>query len=311
MIGKAVVTGGAGFIGSALVDRIVDDGGKVLVVDDLSKGKLDNLASARSQKGIVFHQVDIQAPECRELISRFEPEVVFHLAAQASVTSSVEDPMRDAAINVLGTVNVLAAARDGGAERVVFTSSGGAIYGEPAVVPADEQTERKPDSPYGVSKLVAEDYFRYFKSAYGLDYCLCALANVYGPRQDSSGEGGVVAIFTEMMLRRETPTIFGDGSQTRDFVYVEDVVDALMRGAEVGGGAFLNIGTGQETSVMQLFTTLAELTDFGREPRYASARQGDIMRSAVDSSAAKAHMGWEAWTSLTEGLARTVLSFKR
>lgn len=311
MIGKAVVTGGAGFIGSALVDRIVDDGGKVLVVDDLSKGKLDNLASARSQKGIVFHQVDIQAPECRELISRFEPEVVFHLAAQASVTSSVEDPMRDAAINVLGTVNVLTAARDGGAEKVVFTSSGGAIYGEPAVVPADEQTERKPDSPYGVSKLVAEDYFRYFKSAYGLDYCLCALANVYGPRQDSSGEGGVVAIFTEMMLRRETPTIFGDGSQTRDFVYVEDVVDALMRGAEVGGGAFLNIGTGEETSVMQLFTTLAELTDFGREPRYASARQGDIMRSAVDSSAAKAHMGWEAWTSLTEGLARTVLSFKR
>ena len=310
MIGRAVVTGGAGFIGSALVDRLVDDGGHVLVVDDLSTGKLDNLREARGRHSVTFHQMDIQAPDLIEIVGRFEPQVVFHLAAQASVPNSVADPVFDAAVNVLGTVNVLVAARDSGAERVVFTSSGGAIYGEPDKIPANEKTARRPDSPYGVSKLVAEDYFRYFESAFGLDYCLCALANVYGPRQDSSGEGGVVAIFTEMMLKRQAPTIFGDGTQTRDFVYVEDVVDALVRGAEIGGGVFLNIGTGRETSVLELYKALAELAGFERDPRFGPPRPGDILRSAVDASAAKKHLGWEPWTSLTEGLARTLLSFR-
>ena len=306
MITKAIVTGGAGFLGSILVDRLVDDGVEVLVVDDLSRGRLDNLAEARQRGRLTFHQIDLRDPDLVDLASRFEPQTIFHLAAQIDVRKSVEDPVLDASVNVLGTVNVLAAARDSGAERVVFASSGGAVYGEDAKAPTPETTKRRPASPYGVSKLVVEEYFRYFAEAHGVDYVLLGPANVYGPRQDPHGEGGVVAIFARAMLDRRPITIFGDGSQTRDFVYAEDVADAFVRAADRGGARFINISTGRETSVSELVDILTPLTGYRRTPEYAAPVPGDVARSCLDPARAKRALGWEPWTSLERGLALTV-----
>jgi UDP-glucose 4-epimerase len=306
VITKAVVTGGAGFIGANLVDRLVDDDVETLVIDDLRTGKLERLANARRSGRMSMHQMDIRAPELHDVLARFEPEVVFHHAAQISVRTSVDDPVEDASINVVGTVNVLDAAMHAGTRRVVFASSGGATYGDVDVVPTPETAERRPESPYGVSKKVADDYLRYYRDAHGLDYVSLGYANVYGPRQDPDGEGGVVAIFTERMLRGERCTIFGDGSQRRDYVFVEDVTDACVRAARIGGGVYLNIGTGRETSVRELFDILKRLTGATRLPEFAAAGPGDVARSCLDPSAAKAHLGWEPWTPLEEGLRQTV-----
>jgi nucleoside-diphosphate-sugar epimerase len=302
MIGRALVTGGAGFVGSHLVDRLVDEGTEVLVVDDLSSGSLDNLAQARTTGRLDVHQMDVTAPELIEAAERFGPEVVFHLAAQASVIRSVDDPVFDATTNVVGTVNVLEATRNSGAARLVFTSTGGALYGAGAKLPATERAGRHPESPYGVAKKIVEDYFRYYREAYGLDYVILAPANIYGPRQDPHGEAGVVAIFSRTMLDRGQPLIFGDGRQTRDFVFVEDVVDALMRGADRGGARLFNIGTGIETTVLELFELLAEATRFRGEPGMMPARPGEMRRSVLDASAAHKHLGWEPFTSLRRGL---------
>jgi len=310
MIGRAVVTGGAGFIGSHLVTRLIDDGAEVLVIDDLSSGRLERLAESRAAGGVHFHQMDIRAEELSETFAQFQPEVVFHNAAQIDVRRSVEDPVHDASINVVGTVNVLQAAAESGAERVVFASSGGATYGDVEVFPTPETTTRRPESPYGVSKKVADDYLRYFKDVANLDFVSLGYSNVYGPRQDPHGEAGVVAIFTMKLLNGDTPTIFGDGGQLRDYVYVADVADACIRAAEVGGGVYLNIGTGRETSVLELYEMLKGAVGADLEPEFASAKAGDIPRSVLDASAAKKHLGWEAWTSLEDGLAETVAWFK-
>lgn len=310
MIGRAVVTGGAGFIGSHLVTRLVDDGAEVLVIDDLSSGRLERLAEARAAGGVHFHQMDIRAAEIGEVVSQFQPEVLFHHAAQIDVRHSVADPVHDASVNVVGTVNVLQAAADAGAERVIFASSGGATFGDVDVFPTPETVPRRPESPYGVSKKIADDYLRYFKSAANLDFVSLGYSNVYGPRQDPHGEAGVVAIFTMKLLSGETPTIFGDGGQLRDYVYVEDVADACIRAAEIGGGLYLNIGTGRETSVLELFEMLKKAVGVDVEPEFASAKPGDIARSLLDASAAKEHLGWEAWTSLEDGLAETVAWFR-
>ncbi len=281
-----------------------------MVIDDLSVGKLERLTDARAAGGVHFHQMDIRAAELAETVAQFRPEVVFHHAAQIDVRHSVADPVFDASVNVVGTVNVLQAACRAGAERFIFASSGGATYGDVAVFPTPETTERRPESPYGVSKKVADDYLRYFFDAYGLDFVSLGYANVYGPRQDPHGEAGVVAIFTMKLLRGEAPTIFGDGSQRRDYVYVEDVSDACVRAAEVGGGVYLNIGTGRETSVLELFALLRDIVGRDVEPKHAAAKDGDLDRSVLDTSAAKAHLGWEAWTSLEVGLAETVSWFR-
>ncbi len=307
MITKAVVTGGAGFIGANLVDRLVDDDVEVLVIDDLSSGRLERLAEARRTGRMSLHQIDIRAPELGEILGRFEPEVVFHQAAQISVRDSVDDPVNDASINLVGTVNVLKASAEAGATRVVFASSGGATFGDVDIFPTPETEPRTPESPYGVSKKLVDEYLRYFKDAYGLDYVSLGYANVYGPRQDPHGEAGVVAIFSQRMLRGERCTIFGDGSQLRDYVYVEDVTDACVRAANIGGGVYLNIGTGRETSVVELFELLKErVAGYTRTPEFADAKPGDIPRSCLDPSAAKAHLGWEAWTSLEDGFTATV-----
>ena len=252
---RAIVTGGAGFIGSTLVDRLLAEGHTVDVVDNLSTGSLANLAEARlSGTGrFHFHQVDIRSPDVVELMGRRQPDVVYHLAAQADVRVSVADPVLDTEINVLGSVRVLEAARAAGARKVVFASSGGTIYGDVEQLPIKESHPQRPLSPYGVAKKTVGDYLFAYRELHGLEYTALALANVYGPRQDLRGEAGVVAIFAGRLLSGEPCLIFGDGKQTRDFVYVDDVVDAFSRAGERGTGLLCNIGTGVETSVNDLY----------------------------------------------------------
>ena len=285
-----LVTGGAGFIGSTLVDRLLAEGHTVDVVDDLSTGSLANLADARASAGhqLTVHQMDVRSAEVVELMARRRPEVVFHLAAQADVRVSVADPVFDADVNVLGTLRVLEGARLAGAGRVVFAASGGTLYGEPdaSELPLKESLPHRPLSPYGVSKKAAIDYLVAYRELHALEFSALALANVYGPRQDPHGEAGVVAIFAERLLRGEQVTIFGDGEQTRDFVYVDDVVDAFVRAATKGGGLLCNIGTGRETSVNELYREMA--TQAGVEPdaEHQPLRQGEVLRNSLDPSRA-------------------------
>lgn len=303
---SAIVTGGAGFVGSHLVERLLDESWDVLVVDDLSTGSMSNLQPAKQLGRFKTHVMDIRAPEFVEVVERAEPEVIFHLAAHAKVRPSVTDPMHDASVNVLGTINVLHAAAEAGSRRVVFASSGGAIYGGSAKLPVTERTAKRPESPYGISKKVVQDYFEWFHEARGLEYVMLAFANIYGPRQDPGLEGGVVAIFSKAMLEGRRPVIYGDGKQTRDFVYVEDAVDALHRAVEKGNGRLLNIGSGSETSVLELYDAVAAATGFRKKPEFADAKPGEVLRSVVDASAARKALGWEPWTPLDTGLRHTI-----
>ena len=275
---KTLVTGGAGFIGSTLVDRLLAEGHSVDVVDDLSTGSLANLSGARSNPNhqFTFHQLDIRSADVIELMGRRRPEVVFHLAAQADVRVSVAQPVYDAQINVIGSLQVLEGARASGARKVVFASSGGTIYGDPdaAELPIKESHPQRPVSPYGVAKKVVGDYLHAYRELHNLEYTALALANVFGPRQDPHGEAGVVAILAGRLLAGEPCTIFGDGSQTRDFVYVDDVVDAFARAAERGSGLIINIGTGVETSVNRLYDTMAEAAGVADRALYAPATAG-------------------------------------
>ncbi len=311
---RALVTGGAGFIGSTLVDRLLAEGHTVDVVDDLSTGSLANLANARSSAGhaLSVHQMDIRSAEVVDLITRRRPEVVFHLAAQADVRRSVADPVFDADVNLLGTLRILEGARQAAAGRVVFAASGGTLYGEPDLseLPLKESLPHRPLSPYGVSKKAAIDYLVAYRELHSLEFAALALANVYGPRQDPHGEAGVVAIFAERLSRGQTVTIFGDGEQTRDFVYVDDVVDAFVRAATKGGGLVCNIGTGEETSVNQLYREMA--TQAGVDPvaEHQPLRQGELLRSCLDPARAGIQLGWRPWTALGAGSA-AVLEFVR
>jgi UDP-glucose 4-epimerase len=319
---RVLVTGAAGFIGSHLVDRLLDDGEEVLGVDNLSSGTLANLADARrSRTGkFTFQRVDVTSNALGELVRRQKPEVVFHLAAQVDVRKSVNDPLHDATVNVLGTLNVLQTASQVGARKVVFTSSGGCIYGEPdpSRLPVTEDQvflpESLPESPYGVSKKIALDYLRYYKVVQGLDYTALALANVYGPRQEPASEvgleGQVVAIFARKMLGGRPCTIYGDGTQTRDFAYVDDVVSAFVAARDRGSGELVNVGSGRETSVNELYAKLAQLTGTRFEPVYAAARPGELQRIVVDPSKAGRVLGWSPQTDLDDGLKQTVAWFR-
>ena len=289
---RAAVTGGAGFIGSNLVDALVARGDDVVVVDDLSFGRREFLNPAAE-----FVERDI-----RDGVELDGVETVFHLAAQTDVQTSVREPATDASANVIGTIMVAEAARRAGA-RIVFTSTGGAIYGE-CDGPAPEGSSRRPLSPYGIAKLCAEEYLAGWNRIHGSSHVVCRLANVYGPRQDSSLEGGVVAIFLERLARGEETIVFGDGLQTRDFVFVGDVVAALLAAAGHDGGVF-NVGTGEETTVLGLHRACAEVAGREAEPRLEPARLGDVRRSVLDVSLAAAELGFRAQTGLAEGLART------
>jgi UDP-glucose 4-epimerase len=309
---RALVTGGAGFIGSTLVDRLLAEDWRVDVVDDLSTGSLANLNDARSQpdRRFSFHRLDVSSPAIVELIAHRRPDVIFHLAAQADVRVSVSRPVFDATVNIIGSLHVLEGAIAAGVRRVVFASSGGTIYGVPEELPVRESAPQRPESPYGVAKKAVGDYLHYYREVRGLEYVALALANVYGPRQDPNGEAGVVALFAGKLLNHERPVVYGDGEQTRDFVYVDDVVDAFVRATEKGGGLLLNVGTGVETSVQQLFDTMARLAGFKGQARYEPPRPGELRRSALDPGRAAIHLGWKPWTSLDEGLARTIEHFK-
>jgi len=313
MITKALVTGGAGFIGSNLVTRLVDDGTEVLVIDDLSTGRLERLGDVRAAAShkVHFHQMDIRKPEVADLADRFEPEAVFHMAAQIDARRSVVDPVDDASINVVGAVNVMRAAAMAGARRFVFASSGGASFGDTDVIPTPETVERKPESPYGVAKKVTDDYLSYFSRAHGMDYVSLGFANVYGPWQDPHGEAGVVAIFTELLLAGETPTIYGDGSITRDFVFVDDVIEACLQAAERGGEVYVNIGTGVETSINELYDLIAAAVGTDVRPAYGPGKSGDVPRSCLDSTKARNLLGWEPYVSLEDGIRTTVDWFRR
>jgi UDP-glucose 4-epimerase len=305
---KALVTGGAGFIGSTLTDRLLAEGWEVDVVDDLSSGSLANLADARAvpSRKFSFHRLDVRSPAITDLIVHRAPEVIFHLAAQADVRVSVARPTFDAEVNILGTLNVCQGAIAARSRKVVFASSGGTIYGTPEHLPVKEGHPQRPESPYGVAKKAAGDYLHYYREIHGLEYTALAFSNVYGPRQDPHGEAGVVAIFAGLMLDRERPTVFGDGEQTRDFVYVDDVVDALYRASEKGGGLIINIGTGVETSVLELYESMARATGYTPAPRHATARAGELERSALDPGRAEIQLGWKPWTPLDDGIARTL-----
>jgi UDP-glucose 4-epimerase len=311
---RSLVTGGAGFIGSALVDRLLAEGHSVEVVDDLSTGSLANLAEARAVAGrrLTVHNLDVRSSEVVDLMVRHRPDVVFHLAAQADVRVSVAQPVFDAEVNVLGTLRVLEGARACGVPRVVFAASGGTLYGEPdaADLPVKEALAHRPLSPYGVAKKAAIDYLVAYRELHALEFSALALANVYGPRQNPHGEAGVVAIFAERLLRGQPVTIYGDGEQTRDFVYVDDVVDAFVRGATRGGGLVCNIGTGHETSVNALYRAMASQVTTEITPEYAPLRQGELLRSSLDPGRAGIQLGWKSWTDLNTGL-RAVLDFVR
>lgn len=305
-----LVTGGAGFIGSNLVDRLMVEQHRVVVVDDLSTGSIANLTRARASEAgrLEFHRLDVTSDAFEQVVARHDPGVIVHLAAQINVRHSVEDPVGDALANVVGTLRVVEAARRHGVRKVVFATSGGCIYGEPPVseLPVAEDAEGVGHSPYGASKRCAEEYLRTYEVLCGLEWISLALANVYGPRQDPAGEAGVVAIFTERMLAGEPCTIFGDGEQTRDFVYVDDVVHAFVLAMDRGSGERFNVGTGERTSVNQLFSALAAATGYEREPVYAPPREGELRHSAVDVGKAARKLGWKPWTPLEEGLAETL-----
>jgi UDP-glucose 4-epimerase len=310
---RALVTGGAGFIGSTLVDRLLAEGHSVEVVDDLSTGSLANLAEARADRShdLKVHQVDIREAAVVELIGRRAPEVIFHLAAQADVRVSVVRPAFDAEVNVLGSINVLEGARIAGTRKVVFASSGGTIYGEPAPedLPVKESHPQQPLSPYGVAKRVVTDYLNVYRAIHGIEFTSLAMANIYGPRQDPHGEAGVVAIFAGLLVEGRPCTIFGDGTQTRDFVYVDDAVDAFVRAADKGSGLLCNIGTGVETSVNELYAALAASAGVSEAAVMAPARPGELARSALDPGRAAIHLGWEPWTDLATGTAEVLRWF--
>ena len=309
---RALVTGGAGFIGSTLVDRLLAEGHSVDVVDDLSTGSLANLADARSNPDhdYSFHRLDIRSDATTELIAHRQPEVIFHLAAQADVRVSVARPAFDAAVNVIGTINVLEGARRAGTRKVVFAASGGTLYGESDKLPLRESAPQLPLSPYGVSKKAGIDYLMTYRALHGIECTSLALANIYGPRQDPHGEAGVVAIFAGQLLSGQPSTIFGDGEQTRDFVFVDDVVDAFSRAATRGDGLLINIGTGIETSVNQLYSVMATLAGSEAPAQRAAERPGELRRSALDPGRAAVQLGWKPWTAIDDGTSQVLRWFR-
>jgi UDP-glucose 4-epimerase len=306
---RALVTGGAGFIGSNLVDALLERGDEVTVVDDISTGHRENLEAALAA-GATLAELDVRDREPMiRLTADFQPEVVFHLAAQIDVRKSVADPVFDASVNVGGTANLLEAARTSGVRRVVFISTGGAIYGEGEgqELPLTEDAPIAPMSAYGQSKFCAEGYLALYERVYGLSAVSLRLGNVYGPRQDPLGEAGVVAIFCGLLRAGGQPTVFGDGRQTRDYIYVGDVVAAAIRASESRASGPINVGTGRETDVLTLVAKLAELGGAeGFEAKLAPARTGEVQRISIDPGRAERELGWRAEMDLSDGLRLTL-----
>lgn len=308
---RMIVTGGAGFIGSHLIDALLAAGHEVHAVDNLSRGHARNLTDSAGRMRCPLHIVDVCSDEWRAVATFVRPEVVFHLAAQIDVRSSLANPVRDANTNVVGTVNVAEAARQCGTHKIVFASSGGAIYGEhPPRLPTPEAAPPAPSSPYAAAKICGEHYLDTYRRRFGVDCTHLALANVYGPRQNSAGESGVVGLFTWALQRGEPTVIFGDGLNTRDYIYVGDVAEVFRHAAGAGGsGQRYNIGTGVQTSDQELHTAVAKVIGTRDQPTYHPARPGDVRMSALDPTAASRDFGWRPQVDLLDGISRTVSSF--
>lgn len=303
---KILVTGGAGFIGSHVVDAYINDGHSVTVIDNLSMGNLKNVnPKAR------FIKMDIRDEKIKDVFQEEKFEIVNHHAAQMDVRKSVEDPIYDASVNILGVLNLLENCKNNGVRKFVFASTGGAIYGEQDYFPADEEHPLRPLSPYGITKLATEKYLYYYENVYGLRYVILRYANVYGPRQNPHGEAGVVAIFTKKMLEGQQPQINGDGKQTRDYVYVEDVVKANLLALNYDKSEIFNIGTGIETDVNTLFHKIRSYTGSNCEEFHAPPKKGEQLRSVLDYSKIKKELGWEPKIKIEEGLKLTVEFFKK
>lgn len=305
---RALVTGGAGFIGSHLVKRLVAEGAEVVVIDDLSMGDASKVDS-----GAQLIALDVRSLEASRLIKDFKPDVVFHLAAQINLRRSLQQPLEDASINILGSINVMQSlvesAEDISKVKFVFSSTGGAIYGDVDILPTPETVEPNPLSPYGVAKFSVEKYLYYYHMVHGLPYVALRYSNVYGPGQSTKGEAGVVAIFLEKMLAGETPVINGDGTQTRDFVFVEDVVDANIKAACSDAVGVFNIGTGRESSVLDIFRLLKQYVGKDFPEVHGPAIPGELQRSCLDYGKAKDVLGWEPRVDLEEGLEITAQAF--
>lgn len=304
---KVLVTGGAGFIGSHVCDALLSRGHEVIALDDLSSGRRQNLPA-----GARLEVLDLRSPGAAELVLRERPDAVMHLAAQMDVRRSVEDPRHDADVNVLGSLNLLEAARKAGVKKLVFSSTGGAIYGEQDVFPATEAHPQRPVSPYGCAKLAVEAYLGFYRAQYGLSSVCLRYANVYGPRQNPHGEAGVVAIFCQRLLSGQDCTIYGDGAQTRDFVFVGDVARANLLALESGpSGEAFNVGTGVETDVLTVHRLLAQAAGSAKGPLFAPGKPGEQRRSAIDPAKAAGALGWKPTVGLADGLALTLAWFRQ
>lgn len=296
---KIIVTGGAGFIASHIVDALVEEGHKVAVLDNFSTGSRDHL-----NDGADNVQADILSPDAAALFRRFEPEAVIHHAAQIDVQTSLSQPLLDAQVNILGTIAMLELCRELGVRKFVYASSA-AVYGTPHYLPVDEKHPLRPLSFYGISKHTPEHYIEAFSALYGLDYTILRYANVYGIRQDPKGEGGVVSVFVDRLLNNRTPAIFGDGEQTRDFIYVKDIVSANLAALRKTGSGLYNISRNEQTTVNALLRTMCDLLGHPFSPEYREPRAGDIVHSRLDNRAAIAELGWKPVYGLREGLKET------
>jgi UDP-glucose 4-epimerase len=316
--GKILVTGGAGFIGSHLVDALIERGHRVVVIDNLSTGKRENV-----NKKAKFYKIDICSPKIGEIFKKEKPGIVFHFAAQINVRKSVKNPLFDAKVNILGSLNIIQNFIQHQTSHLkhltsplklptfIFASTGGAIYGKAKKIPTPEDYPANPISPYGISKLAVENYLKFYKENFGLKFISLRFSNVYGPRQDPKGEAGVVAIFIEKLLKRERPTIFGDGNQTRDFIFVEDVVSACLKAMEYKGKKeIFNIGTGIETSINKLYEIISKLLKTKIKPKYIPEKPGDLKRSCLDISLVKRELKWKTKYNLEKGLEKTINSWK-
>jgi UDP-glucose 4-epimerase len=303
---KVLVTGGAGFIASHVSDRFLELGHAVSIVDNLSTGKRRNIPAAAA-----FHEIDIRNPSLDDVFAQEKPEVVCHHAAQTDVRKSVSDPIYDTEVNLLGTLNILECCRRHGVRKVIYAGSGGAMYGEAVYMPADEEHPVNPVSPYGVSKHTVEHYLYTYLVNHGLGFTVLRYPNVYGPRQDPHGEAGVVAIFAMQMLEGRTPTIFGDGTKTRDYCFVGDIVRGNELALEKGDGAVCNLGRGIEVSDFEVFTAVRDAVGVAVEPLYAPERPGEVQHIALDASRAQREIGWEWQVDLAQGVARSVEFYRR
>ncbi len=310
---RTLVTGAAGFIGSTLVDRLLSEGHQVVGVDNLSTGNAANLAHARMcnerhPKRFTFVRADIQAPELAGIVAGTNPDVVFHLAAQVDLRTSVNDPLRDARSNVLGTINLLEACRRAGVQRIIYAASGGSRYGAPMSLPASEDTPVEPLSPNAAAKLAAELYLCAYAEMCGISPISLALGSVYGPRQNPHGDSGVVAIFGGALIAGRPVTIYGDGTAVRDYVYIDDVIDAFMLAGQLPlevVGTY-NIGTGEQTTVSEVYRLVAEAVGVSSPPRYAAVRTGEVHAIALDSKEAREELGWKPSINIVEGIQRTI-----